>query len=169
MKHGIWGDSWNSFQATRHWTLSGLEFLKCVFLCVLLFKIQMHVNKSVGFSEMSWRVLCDISFFWNGVLFFETLLLIISCYSREHENSGWKQTSNSRRGVGAYLPVCSAIRKALTIMARSIFQCTEWANLQKEDKEKWVQFLPSEKVCLLERRIHSRFPGTFDLGLHRKL
>lgn len=24
-------------------------------------------------------------------------------------------------------------------------------------------------MCLLERRIHSRFPGTFDLGLHRKL
>lgn len=24
-------------------------------------------------------------------------------------------------------------------------------------------------MCLLERRIHSHFPGTFDLGLHRKL
>lgn len=24
-------------------------------------------------------------------------------------------------------------------------------------------------MCLLERRIHSRFRGTFDLGLHRKL
>lgn len=50
-------------------------FLKCVFLCVLLFKIQMHVNKSVGFSEMSWRVLCDISFFWNGVLFLKLFCL----------------------------------------------------------------------------------------------
>lgn len=42
------------------------------------------------------------------------------------------------------------------------------ANLQREDKENGLKFLPSERVCLLEQRIHSCYPGTFDLGLHAK-
>lgn len=77
-----------------------------------------------------------------------------------------KQPARHRSPIFLCVLLCERPR---AIMARSIFQCSEWANLQKEDKEKWVQFLPSEKVCLLDRRIHSRFPGTFDLGLHRKL
>lgn len=77
-----------------------------------------------------------------------------------------KQPARHRSPIFLCVLLCERPR---AIMARSIFQCSEWANLQKEDKEKWVQFLPSEKVCLLDWRIHSRFPGTFDLGLHRKL
>lgn len=149
MKHGVRG--------VKHW--------KKRFCSVLLVKIKcMSIRLCALLKSPAWHL-----FLLECSSFFETLLLIIRCYSGEHENCGWKQISNTQRGIGAYIPVCSAMRKASTIMARSVFQWTEWANLQKEDKEKWVQFLPSEKVCLLERRIHSRFPGTFDLGLHRKL
>lgn len=40
---------------------------------------------------------------------------------------------------------------------------------RRKIKKNEFNFFPSENVCLLERRIHSRFRGTFDLGLHRKL
>lgn len=38
---------------------------------------------------------------------------------------------------------------------------------RRKIKKNEFNFFPS--ACLLEQRIHSRFRGTFDLGLHRKL
>lgn len=40
---------------------------------------------------------------------------------------------------------------------------------RRKIKKNEFNFFPSWKVRFLERRIHSRFRGTFDLGLHRKL
>lgn len=65
------------------------------------------------------------------------------------------------RDTGAYLSACSAIRKSCPIMPRSIFQWTDWANLQKEDKEKWVQFLSIWESVLV--RAENPFPLPWDL------
>lgn len=67
-----------------------------------------------------------------------TLLLIISCNSEGSLETDQAENRHQTAGeaLRAYLPVCSATSKAHTIMARSIFQCTERTNLQKEDKEK---------------------------------
>lgn len=65
------------------------------------------------------------------------------------------------RDTGPYIPACSAMRKTCLIMARSVFQGTDWANLQKEDKEKWVQFLAIWESVLV--RAENPLPLPWDL------
>lgn len=85
----------------------------------------------------------------------------------EHENSGSKQISSSQRYRALYSCMfCN--EKAWSWRGLSFRELTGLTCRRKIKKNEF-NFFPSEKVCLLERRIHSRFRGTFDLGLHRKL
>lgn len=95
------------------------------------------------------------------------LLGYIACCCAYHQllrtmkTGGWKQTSNGQRGVRDYLPVCSTLSRARETITWSIFQCIEWANLQKQDKEKVGSISSIWESVLV--RAKNPFPFPWDL------
>lgn len=78
-----------------------------------------------------------------------------------------KRRYQAVRQTGAQLFTCNKEILARSRQGLSFSERTELTCRRKIKKNEF-NFVPSEKECLLEQRIHSRFRGTFDLGLHRK-
>ena len=96
---------------------------------------------------------------WNAS---PTLLLIVSCYSGEHENRGGWETDIKQPRRRRRLSVGVLLRARPALSGRgSIFRCREWTNLRREDKEKWVRF-PSIWESVLVRA-ENPFPFPRDL------
>lgn len=71
---------------------------------------------------------------------------VVSLWSKKTE--GWKQTSKGQRGIRTYLPVCSAMSKARTIMASSIsFIALSELTCKTKIKKNWFNFFHLRKCA----------------------